>query len=223
MTAALCSRIVAFGDSTGMLPLAAVIGLILFGAGYRLRALAWLASFGAGVLLILVGKMAFDLGGLHLSALALYSVSGHAMLTTAVYPMLLMLLGASLGERAARYGAALGFVLAAALATTLIACDYHTLVETLIGGAIGLFIAWYNLRVPVRLELRRLGGLLLVMLPLCLAVPAILHGRARPIKEAMWQGLAHRLGATYSYRRDIETDPLSGRQQIKLIERRKSW
>lgn len=69
MTAALCSRIVAFGDSTGMLPLAAVIGLILFGAGYRLRALAWLASFGAGVLLILVGKMAFDLGGLHLSAL----------------------------------------------------------------------------------------------------------------------------------------------------------
>ncbi|AMP39959.1 phosphatase PAP2 family protein [Ralstonia solanacearum] len=223
MTAAFYSRIVAFGDSTGMLPLAVAIGLMLFGAGYRQRALAWLASFGAGVLLVLAGKIAFDLGGLHVSALGFYSISGHAMLTTAVYPMLLMLLGALFSERAARYGTVLGFAPAAMIAATLIAGNYHTPAETVAGGAVGLFIAWFNLRTPVRLEPRRLGGVVLVMLPLCLAVPVGLHGRARPIKEAMWQGLAHRLGATHWYRRDIKADALNGRQHIELIERRRSW
>ncbi len=206
-----------------MLPLAAAIGLVLFGAGYRLRALAWLASFSVGVLLIGAGKLAFDLGGLHVSALGFYSISGHAMLTTAVYPMLLMLLGASFSERTARYGTVLGFSPVAVISATLIVGNYHTLAETVAGGVIGLCVAWFNLRTPVRLEPRRLAGLLLLMLPLCLAVPTGWHGRARPIKEAMWQGLAHRLGATHWYRRDIVTDPLSGKRHIQLIERRKSW
>ncbi|KFX28829.1 phosphatase PAP2 family protein [Ralstonia solanacearum] len=224
MTAALCSRIVAFGDGSGMLPLAAAIGLVLFAAGDRRRALAWLASFGAGVLLILAGKMAFDLSGLHIAALGFYSVSGHAMLTTAAYPMLLMLIGAFVGQRAASFGKVLGFALAVALAVILINCNYHTPAETLAGGAIGLIVAWFNLRTPVRLDLRRLGRrLLLLVLPLCLVAPMGLHGQARPVKEAAWRWLAHRLGATHTYWRDIETDPLSGRQQVKLVEHRKSW
>ncbi|MDF3833480.1 phosphatase PAP2 family protein [Cupriavidus basilensis] len=206
--------VIPFGDSTWTLPLAASIAIVSLLGGYRARALHWLACFGIGLTVIIAGKLAFDLGGWCLPAAGFYSISGHAMQTTAIYPLLFMVIGAVFGERAVRWGFYLGLAAALLMAVTLVAGNYHTLSETVVGMMVGMLVVcsymrWQPSLRPVHLSL-------LVVLPLSVALIFDMHDTVNPTKAALWQRAAHWMGATEQYTRQIYTDPVSGMRRISV-------
>lgn len=218
MMASWWPHIVPFGESAWLVPVALAIGVVLWLAASRARALLWLLTFGAAFLLVVAAKLAFDVGGWRLPALGLYSISGHAMLAGAVYPMLLMLVGRTVSARWSRWGVLAGAALALVMAIALVAGDYHTPIETVIGGAIGFGVAWLNVRRGAGSEPRRLGMVLaLMLLAVCLAVPAGLHARVRPVKHALLHGTMQWLGKSGYYKRYIETDPQTGHKRIRIV------
>ncbi|WP_316155511.1 hypothetical protein [Cupriavidus sp. BIC8F] len=209
-------QIVHIGEDTQALALAGFITVCLACAGYWKRAFRWVASLGVGAGLVLAGKLAFEFYGWFLPSLGLYSISGHAMLTAAVYPVMCMLLGSTVGERAARYGIVAGLWVALVMAIVLVAGRYHTLAETLIGAAIGLCVAWINARPVVSLRGHRVSVLLAALLAVLAlaALPRMLE----PIKESLWAQGARWLDVTMQCIRDIDVDPASGQTVVRVLQ-----
>ncbi|AGW92523.1 MULTISPECIES: phosphatase PAP2 family protein [Cupriavidus] len=205
------------GESTWLVPVGLAIALALAAAGAWRRALVWLASFGCGAALVGSAKLAFDFGGWYLPALDLYDVSGHAMLTTAVYPVLLMLLGSALSPRVARIGWFAGLALALAMALKLVSGHYHTLSETLLGGAVGLAVAWLNAGIRIR------GPAPQVVLVAVLGIGAFVfvnaHGLLYPVKAAMWEHAARWQDGTVRHYRQIDADPVTGQTRVTVRKR----
>ncbi|CAJ94826.1 Transmembrane protein [Cupriavidus necator] len=207
--------IVHIGGASLTFPLAAMIALRLVYLGFWRQACYWLLSLGAGVAVILAGKLAFEIGGWSIPSANVYSISGHAMLTASVYPVLCAMLGSTWGRRTARFGLFAGVWVAVVVAVALIVGRYHTLAETLIGMAVGLTVAWLNLH-PFR-PLARAGQTpMLARLALCgflvLIMPAALH----PIKTRLWSHGLLWFGVTERYFRSIDTDPVSGRTVVNV-------
>ncbi|WP_354686935.1 hypothetical protein [Cupriavidus necator] len=205
------------GESTWLLPVGVAIAVALAAGGAWRRALVWLATFGGGAALVGAAKLAFDYGGWYLPSLDLYNVSGHAMLTAAVYPVLLMLLGAAVGPRVARAGWFAGLALALLMAEKLVAGHYHTLSETLLGGAVGLAVAWLNAGMRVR------GPVPQIVLVAVLAIGAIAFVNARgllyPVKTAVWEHAARWQGSTVRHYRLIDADPVTGEVRVTVHKR----
>ena len=218
MSAIWWACLVAVGESAVMLPIALGIGVALYLGASRAPALVWLLTFGAAFLVVAVAKLAFDIGGWSLPGLQIYSISGHAMLAGAVFPMLLML-GASLVRPSwGCWGAWGGVLLALMMAVGLVAGNYHTPAETVIGSTIGLGVAWFNLRQGKVVVHRRLGiAIAPVLLAVCLSVPAVLLGGSKPIKLALWHRASIWVDAPGHYKRFIEADPQTGRKRIRLV------
>ncbi|MBB1634308.1 phosphatase PAP2 family protein [Cupriavidus sp. UME77] len=206
--------VIPFGDSSWTLPLSASIAIALLLGGNRGLAVRWMACFGAGLAVIVAGKLAFDLGGWCLPALGFYSISGHAMQTTAIYPLLFMLLFSALGPRAARCGFLLGLAASMFMAVTLLAGNYHTLSETLAGMAVGAAVVCTYLRWQPKLRLAQLS--LLVALPVAVVLLVDMHSTVNPTKAALWQRAAIWFGATEQYTRQISTDPVSGTRRVAV-------
>jgi hypothetical protein len=213
--------IIPFGESRLTLPLAASIALFLLLGGYRRQAACWLLSFCAGLLVIVTGKLSFELAGWSLPSLAFYNISGHAMQTTAIYPLLLMLSGSAFGPRYSRLGAYLGLGAAVYMAVTLVTGNYHTLSETLAGMAIGLVVFCPYLRWRPRPRFSFQAWL--IALPLCGGVAMlVLYGAANPVKHVLWQHAAHWLSATDRYTRVIYTDPVTGNREVLVLRHQRS-
>ena len=157
MTNFLWNHYLYFGESRLALPLAAWIAVCLAVAGQGMRALCWTVSFGIGATLVMAAKSAFSYSGWSLPSLGVYSVSGHAMLTAAVYPVLLMLLGSALGRYTGWLGLAAGVALALFMPVVLVTDFHHTVGESLIGLGVGLAVAGMTLWrwQPVRRNLRK--------------------------------------------------------------------
>lgn len=208
------AHVIPFGDSTWTLPLAVSMAVALLLRGYPGGAVRWLICFGAGIALIVAGKLVFDLGGWYLPSLGFYSISGHAMQATAIYPLLFMMTLSVFGARAGRWGFYLGLGASAFMAVTLLAGDYHTLFETLAGMAVGAVVVcsyrhWKIMLRPADLSL-------LAILPLSVALIVDMHGTVNPTKAALWLKVAHWLGANQQYTRQIYTDPKTGLQQVTV-------
>lgn len=207
--------IVHIGGASLTFPLAGMIALRLAYLGLWKRTCYWLLSLGTGAAVILAGKLAFELGGWSMPSANVYSVSGHAMLTAAVYPVLCWMLGSAWSKQAARFGLFAGVCVAALVAVALVVGLYHTPAETLIGMAVGLTVAWANVR-PFRPPARAGQTPLFARLALCgfllLIVPAALH----PIKSRLWSHGLHWFGVTERYYRSIDTDPASGRTVVTV-------
>jgi len=216
----LWAHVIPFGDSTWTLPLAVSIAVALLLGGDRARAIRWLACFGAGIALIVAGKLAFDLGGWCFPSIGFYSISGHAMQTTAIYPLLFMMLFSTVGPQAARWGFLLGLAASMFMAVTLLAGNYHTLSETLAGLAVGAMVVCTYLRWQPSLRPAHLY--LLVALPVAVVLLVDMHGTVNPTKAALWQRAAVWLGATELYTRQIYTDPVNGTRRVFVRLRRLS-
>lgn len=205
------------GESTWLVPVGLAIALALAAAGAWRRALLWLASFGCGAALVGIAKLAFAFGGWYLPALGLYDVSGHAMLSAAVYPVLLMLLGSALGPRVARIGWLAGLALALAMAVNLVSGHYHTLSETLLGGALGLAVAWLNAGIRIR------GPAPQIVLVAALGLGAFVFVNARgllnPVKYAVWEHAARWQDGTVRHCRQIDADPVTGQTRVTVHKR----
>ncbi|MCY1267409.1 hypothetical protein D9M68_552570 [compost metagenome] len=210
--------VILLGESKLVVPLATAIAVWLAAAGAWGRALRWLLSLGAGTALIVAGKLAFELLGWSWPAVALYSISGHAMLTTATYPVLLMLVGATHSPRAARKGWMAGLAIAVLMGVVLVVGHFHTLSETLAGAAIGMAVAAANAGLPVRLRPGRAALLLLASAGL--AVVADIPGRLDAARDTLQARGAERLGISQQYWRRILVDPDSGQTVVTVLRRR---
>lgn len=205
-------HVIPFGDSTWTLPLVVSIAIALLLGGYRASAFRWLVFFGAGIAMIVVGKLAFDLGGWCLPTVGFYSISGHAMQSTAIYPLLFMMIGSVSGAQIARWGFYLGLAAALFMAMTLVAGGYHTLSETVVGTTVGAAIVCSYARWQP--SLRPIHLCSLVVLPLTVALLIDMHDTVDPTKAALWQRAAHWFGVTEQYTRQIYTDPDSGSRRV---------
>lgn len=203
------------GDAAIAMPLAVGIGLVLLQQRVHGRALTWALSFGAAFLIILVGKASFDFAGWSVPAIGLYSISGHAMLTAAVYPVLFALLAGDRGPVARRAAVIAGGVLAVLMAVVLVAGHYHTLSETLLGGVLGAAVAWLNLsRMGQTRFVMPYGLIALAGLSAVLLAPT---GAARAAKDGLWLRTGEWVGITERYVRFIERNPQSGGTSIRVI------
>lgn len=123
------------------LPLAVAIALWL-AAGYSWRmAASWLLLIGASVGLVMVTKIAFLGWGVGVRDLDFTGVSGHAMLSTAVYPVafFLMLQGARTPLRVA--GVLIGLAVGVAVGFSRVVLDAHSPSEAVTGCLVGAVTA----------------------------------------------------------------------------------
>jgi hypothetical protein len=207
--------LIVLGDAAIAIPLAVGVALVLTQQRAHRRALLWTASFAVAFLAILLGKASFDFAGWSWPEIGLYSISGHAMLTTAVYPVLFGLLAGDRPPALRRAAVLAGAALATAMAVVLVAGHYHTLSETLVGGALGAWVAWLNISrmAPTRFAMPY-GLIALTSLCAVLLVPS---GAARAAKDGLWLRTGEWAGITERYVRFIERDPQAGGTRIRVI------
>lgn len=207
--------LIILGDAALALPLAGGITLILMQQRAWSRLLLWGASFGLAFVAIVLGKAHFDFTGWSLPSIGMYSVSGHAMLTTAVYPVLLGLLAGNRADRVRHAAVSAGWLLAVAMALVLVAGRYHTVSETLLGGTLGAGVAWLNLSRlrPVRFAIPYVP---IAVAALC-AVLVVPTGAARAAKEGLWLHTGDWVGVSHRYVRFILRSPFEGGSQVRVI------
>src|SRR5690606_21542257 len=137
----------------------------------------WLLAFGAGVAIIASGKLAFEFFGWSLPSINMYVISGHAMLTAAVYPMLFTTLARPFGTIARMLGLFLGLGLTLLMSIGLVWGRFHTLSETILGALVGLAVAGTCLSTRARLHIGPTAVVALVPLLLVAAadIPSPVH------------------------------------------------
>ena len=208
--------VVHLGEASLMFPLAGVVVFRLAWQGQWRRAFHWVLSLGAGTAAILLGKLAFELGGWSVPSANVYSVSGHAMLTAAVYPVLFAVTGEAWSPRAARLGALAGVGAALMAAVALVAGRYHTVSETLIGMSVGFIVAWANLHRPRRwLPMDRPPAI--ARLVLCAVLVVMIPVSLYPIRTRLLSHGMTWLGVSERYTRIIGIDPASGRTIVTVV------
>ncbi|TDF62814.1 phosphatase PAP2 family protein [Cupriavidus sp. L7L] len=217
--------IVHSGGASLAVPLAGLVALRLAYLGLWERACYWLMSLVGGAAVILAGKLAFEFNGWSMPSVNVYSVSGHAMLTASVYPMLGAILGSAWGKRTARIGLSAGVLVAVLVAIALIVGHYHTLAETLIGMTVGFAVAWINLhpfrqpaRQPARQRARPGRTPMLARLALCGFLFVFVLAATRPVKGRLWSHGMDWFGVTERYSRYIDTDPVSGQIVVTVVK-----
>lgn len=205
---------VELGQASVTLPLAGLVFLHFWSAAGGARALRWLVTFAAGCSLVGIGKQAFEIHGWSLPALSLYNVSGHAMLTAAVYPILLMLLAVQCGgRRHAAAGAVAGFMLAAVMLVALVVNSDHTLAETVAGLAVGLGVAVANLRpAPPPSTSLRLGTV-----AVCVGIACLTAGVVAYARWELWERAESVFGIEQRFDRFICTDPATARRSVTVV------
>lgn len=125
------------GDAGTMLPAAAAVAAWLV-AERRLRlALYWTLLFVCGVGVVVASKVAFLAWGFGVPAINMRALSGHAMQTSAVMPVLLYLACERQTSGVRRAAMAAGLGIGGMIAVLLTAFGYHTLSESVAGGALG--------------------------------------------------------------------------------------
>jgi membrane-associated phospholipid phosphatase len=140
------------------LPLAFAIALWLL-AGYSWRmAASWLLLLGAAIGVVTATKIAFLGWGVGVRELDFTGVSGHAMLSTAVYPVafFLMLQGVRSGVRAA--GVAVGLVTGIAVGLSRVVLEAHSPSEAVAGFVVGALTALIFVRYWWDAQSGRLSG-----------------------------------------------------------------
>lgn len=185
------------------LPLALTIALWL-ALGYTWRlALAWLAILAGAVSIVALTKIAFLGWGVGVRAWDFTGVSGHAMLSTAVYPvgLFLTLLPTRASVRLA--GVVLGLVAGVAVGLSRVVLDAHSPSEAVAGCIVGALAAVLFVRLAWNARAGTLSAVPVAVSLLMLAVAlhdvrvptqrwithVALHlsGRERPFIRARWK------------------------------------
>lgn len=140
----LASFLTDFADQAVLLPLAVVVAIALYAAGWRRGALAW----AGGVIVVLGVMLVLKLGsmacGQILLGRELRSPSGHTAAAAAVYGALIPLLLGAPGRGWLRLLPAV--TIAVIIGGTRIALGDHTDIEVVIGGVVGVGAAYAILR-----------------------------------------------------------------------------
>lgn len=192
-----------FGGPGLTLPLAIAIALWLaLGYTWRLAA-AWLGLLAAAISVVGLTKIAFLGWGVGVRELDFTGVSGHAMLSTAVYPVALFLLLMPARPPLRLAGLALGLAAGIAVGLSRVVLEAHSPSEAIAGCIVGaiaaaLFVWWsweakpgHLHAVPVAMSLLMLTVALHdVRLPTQRWITHIalrLSGHERPFIRARWK------------------------------------
>jgi membrane-associated phospholipid phosphatase len=170
-------HITLLGESLLTLPAAAaIIVLLLVGRAWRM-AFWWALLFGAGMVVVIVTKIAFIGWGIGSQLFDFTGASGHATRATALYPVIFYLLLKEAPARVRHTGIAAGLALGVLVAISRVVLRDHSVSEVvagcLLGAAIGLGFMWLARPLPkpsLRRWLPALG--LVVLLPTTQAEPA---------------------------------------------------
>ncbi|TDN67472.1 phosphatase PAP2 family protein [Paraburkholderia sp. BL10I2N1] len=133
------------GDAALMLPLAFVCAVWIY-ASDRSASVRWLLSLTLGALLVGATKFLHAGCGIEIPAVHFRVISGHAMLSSAVWTVVIALLVGSANSRWHRAGAMLGLLLAAAIGVGRVVEHAHTTIEIVLGWTLGSAIALTFLR-----------------------------------------------------------------------------
>ncbi|RTQ91258.1 MULTISPECIES: phosphatase PAP2 family protein [Stenotrophomonas] len=126
----------ALGDSRWLLPMALVLLITLPRADVRLK-WRWLLAIAVTAGVTLASKLAFMGWGIGIKSVHFTGFSGHAAMSSVVYPVVGALLAGS-GKHARAIGLATGVLLATAIAWSRIPLHAHSLSEVIAGLALGL-------------------------------------------------------------------------------------
>ncbi|HIE5355359.1 TPA: phosphatase PAP2 family protein [Stenotrophomonas maltophilia] len=162
------------GDSRWLLPMAMVLLLALPRSEARFKR-RWALAIAATAGLTLASKLAFMGWGLGIQRLDFTGISGHAAMSSAIYPMVGVLLATAFRNRA-HIGAAAGVGLAVAIAASRLPLHAHSLAEVMAGLALGLASSAWVLRCGLpteRIPTWAMGAAVMAGLALPLAVPEL--------------------------------------------------
>jgi len=195
--------ITSLGSAGLTLPLAIAIALWLaLGYSWRMAA-GWLLLLGAAIGVVTVTKLAFLGWGVGVRELDFTGVSGHAMLSTAVYPVALFLMLLPARPALRLVGVLIGLAAGIAVGLSRVVLDAHSPSEAITGCIVGALTALMFVRwswdaepgrlsaVPVAVSLMMLTvGLHGVHLPTQRWVTHIalkVSGHERPFIRARWK------------------------------------
>jgi membrane-associated phospholipid phosphatase len=162
--------ITSLGGAGLTLPLALAIAIWLaVGYSWRLAA-CWLALLGAAIGVVTVTKLAFLGWGVGVRELDFTGVSGHAMLSTAVYPaaLFLMLLPARPAIRL--LGVLAGLAAGIAVGLSRVVLSAHSPSEAVTGCLVGALAALVFVRIAWNAEPGRLSAMPVAVSMMVLAV-----------------------------------------------------
>jgi len=131
----------AFGDPFLTLPLAGVIVVWLAVTGRRRIALAWAAFFCTAMLLVGVTKFAYAGWGIEIGAVHFTVISGHTMLSSAVYPIACYLCAHGAGKRITQWSVFGGVVFAILIGISRVMVGAHSQSEVIVGWILGFVIS----------------------------------------------------------------------------------
>jgi len=133
--------ITALGGAGLTLPLAVTIAIwLVLGYSWR-RAAAWLAVLGAAIGVVALTKIAFLGWGIGIRAWNFTGFSGHAMLSTSVYPVAMFLILIRTRTPVRLAGIALGIAAGVAVGVSRVALDAHSPSESITGCIVGALAA----------------------------------------------------------------------------------
>lgn len=124
------------GDSRWLLPMALVLLITLPRTDVRMK-WRWLLAIAATAGVTLASKLAFMGWGIGIKSVHFTGFSGHAAMSSVVYPVVGALL-AGPGKRARAIGLAIGVLLAIAIGWSRIQLHAHSLSEVIAGLMLGL-------------------------------------------------------------------------------------
>jgi membrane-associated phospholipid phosphatase len=210
--------ITSLGGAGLTLPLAIAIALWLaLGYNWRMAAL-WLFMLGGAIGVVTVTKLAFLGWGVGIRELDFTGVSGHAMLSSAVYPVaaFLVLLPARPAVRLA--GVLLGVGAGMAVGLSRVVLEAHSPSEAITGCLVGAVAALLFVRAAWYAEPRRISAVPVALSLMALAIALhnvhvptqrwVTHialkvsGHDRPFIRARWKAGHGRPAAPISQTRD---------------------
>ena len=171
------------GDAAVTLPVAIVCAIWIAMSDVRL-AIRWALALGCGMLLVGASKILYYTWGVALPVAHFRVISGHTMLSTAVWAVVFTLqlrwwrLPAYPGIIA---GIAAGLLLGALTCASRVHGHSHSIAEVCVGWAVGAAVAAAFLRTALRVEFRRLRP---IGSTICLlAVSILTYGHTAPFQD----------------------------------------
>lgn len=135
-------KFVDIGHTAVMIPMAGAIAAWLIAGRAWKMALCWCVIFTAALSVVALSKIAFLGWGIGIPSLDFKALSGHAMLTTAVIPVMFYLLLQWSPPIVRAAGVLLGIVFGVIMVFCLVAFNFHTVSEAIAGCILGAFVTF---------------------------------------------------------------------------------
>lgn len=141
------------GDAALTLPVAISVALWV-GVSSRRLALRWLLFLAFGMVLVGTTKVLYAGCGIEIDAIGFRVISGHTMLASAIWTVVMALLFGSFGASRTSLGTFIGLLIGALIGVARLFDRSHTLSEVLAGWALGAWIGLLFIRAFSRASLR---------------------------------------------------------------------